>query len=110
MKSKHHQAVRTLQEKDRLVSECLRCHSEAFRRTQRFSPAQPLAFDGVHCAACHGDGALHAALRTRDSIARRVEEKTCRACHDPENDPTFDYEACLEKIRHWKAGVKEGSQ
>jgi hypothetical protein len=109
-KSKHHQAVRTLQEKDRLVGECLRCHSEAFRRTQRFSPQQPLAFDGVHCAACHSDGSLHAALRTKESIARRVEEKTCRGCHDPENDPQFDYKIRLEEIRHWNSSAKGGTE
>jgi hypothetical protein len=99
--SKHSRAVTTLRQKDRLVSECLRCHSEFFRRTGKFNAEAPSAGHGVECATCHGDSVLHAALRGKEHVTRQVSASVCRGCHDPENDPKFDYAVYLEKIRHW---------
>jgi hypothetical protein len=99
--SKHRQAAETLRAKDRLVAECLRCHSEWYRRTNTFQAEQSLAWGGVECSTCHGPGVVHSALRDKESIIRKVDEKTCRQCHDPQNDPKFDFQSYLEKIRHW---------
>jgi hypothetical protein len=100
--SGHGKAAITLKEKDRLVADCLRCHSEMFRRTGKFNTIIPAAWHGVECASCHGDAVLHAALRTKESVTRSPGEAACRRCHDPENDPKFDYTTYLEKIRHWE--------
>lgn len=99
--SKHARAATVLRDKERLVGECLSCHSELYRRTNKFNPKLEQAWHGVDCASCHGDGIVHSALGTRDYITRKVDEKTCRSCHNPENDPHFDYPKYLEKIRHW---------
>jgi hypothetical protein len=99
--SGHGKAAWTLKQKDRLVADCLRCHSEMFRRTGKFHPTIPAAWHGVECASCHGDAVLHAALRTKESVIRSPGEEACRRCHDPENDPKFDYTTYLGKIRHW---------
>lgn len=99
--AKHAKAAATLRDRGRLVGSCLTCHSELYRRTGRFNPTLAAAWEGVTCTTCHGDGIVHSALRSRDSIRRRVPESQCRTCHDPQNDPKFDYATYLEKIRHW---------
>jgi hypothetical protein len=100
-RSKHAQAVQTLQEQGRLVPACLRCHSELYRRTQKYHPQVLGAGNGVECASCHGDGVLHAALGSKGTIRRQVPVSTCRHCHDAENDPRFVYEEYRGMIRHW---------
>jgi predicted CXXCH cytochrome family protein len=100
-RSKHAIAARTLQTKNRLVAQCLTCHSEVFRRTNRFKPDIEAAWHGVACTTCHGDGILHSAVRTRPSVVRNPGEAFCRKCHDAANDPHFEYRSYMKKIRHW---------
>lgn len=97
---RHGKALLTLKAKERLVPECLTCHSELFRRTKRFHPDDPFAWNGVECATCHGDGILHSQIGTKDTITRKVPEEVCRGCHDKEHDPGFEYEEKLRAIQH----------
>ncbi|MBI3921670.1 MAG: hypothetical protein HY318_09655 [Armatimonadetes bacterium] len=99
---RHSEATETLKSKERLVPECLTCHSELYRRTKRWHPDDPIAWSGVECATCHGDGILHSQIGTKESTTRKVPESLCRSCHTPEQDPKFDYVKRLEGIRHWK--------
>jgi Cytochrome c554 and c-prime len=99
--SRHARATATLKEKERLVGECLTCHSELFVRTGKLKADAATAWRGVECATCHGDGILHTALRDRQSIQRTVAEGTCRKCHTSQRDPRFDYSTYLQRIRHW---------
>lgn len=101
-RTKHAHAAETLKAKNRLVGECLTCHSELFRRTKKFNPELGVAWHGVECSTCHGDGVLHSALGVRQHIARKVDERLCRTCHNPENDPKFEPVSYLERIRHWQ--------
>lgn len=65
---------------------------------------------GVQCEACHGPGERHVkepANKGQDYIVglsgscnNCVVEQICRTCHGPGDDPQFDFEAALEKIRH----------
>jgi len=96
---KHAHAVETLAAKQRLVPECLPCHSEQYRRTGRFVPGLEKA-DGVQCSTCHGEGVVHSLLERKDRIEREPGEKLCVNCHDAERDPTFSYAAAFTKVQH----------
>jgi len=97
---KHAQAIESLRQKERLVPECLKCHSEQYRRTGKFVPNLGRA-DGVQCSTCHGEGVIHSLLEGPDRIERDMGEVGCRSCHDADNDPEFAYEAARAIIRHW---------
>jgi hypothetical protein len=98
---KHAQALESLRRKERLVPECLKCHSEQYRRTGRFVPNLGLA-DGVQCSTCHGEGTVHSLLERTDRIERDSGEAGCRSCHDAERDPGFRHADALLSIRHWE--------
>lgn len=104
---KHAHAVETLRQADRLVPECLPCHSEQYRRTHLFKPvgagasASPWPRDGVTCTTCHGDGVVHSLLGRKQLVIRDGGEALCRQCHDAERDPQFDYAKAKEAVRHW---------
>lgn len=97
---RHGRAVRTLHARKRLVPECLSCHSEGYRRTEEFVWRDGLV-DGVQCSTCHGAGVIHRLLKGKGGITRRVDEATCKSCHNKDRDPRFDYEQALQRIRHW---------
>lgn len=98
-KHPHARAVETLRAKQRLVPECLRCHSELYRRTGKVAPDATPA-DGVQCSACHGDGLIHALLPESGRIDRTVPTDVCVGCHDAEHDPDFDEGSARAAIRH----------
>jgi len=95
--SAHARAVETLRGKQRLVPECLTCHSEQFRRNGRFDAGLSAEDEGVQCSTCHGDAILHALTRGAEKMSR---ELTCPQCHSPEHDPDFEQERALTAIRH----------
>lgn len=97
---RHGRAVRTLHARKRLVPECLSCHSEGYRRTDEFAWRDGLV-DGVQCSTCHGPGVIHRLLKGKGGITRRVDEASCKSCHNKDRDPRFDYEQALQRIRHW---------
>jgi 2',3'-cyclic-nucleotide 2'-phosphodiesterase (5'-nucleotidase family) len=116
---KHAHAVQTLVAKQRVVGECLKCHSEHYRRTGKLpkglglrvegsgaatprhpQPTQPTP-DGVSCSTCHGEGVIHSLTETKQSITRNPGQALCKKCHDKENDDDFDYKRDVKKIRHW---------
>ncbi|MBM4043141.1 MAG: redoxin domain-containing protein, partial [Planctomycetes bacterium] len=63
---------------------------------------------GVGCEACHGPGKAHcddpkkprAILKLGAGCPECVVLPVCRACHDDDNDPAFDYRSALPKARH----------
>jgi len=97
--SAHARAVETLRGKQRLVPECLSCHSEQFRRNGRFDAGLTAEDEGVQCSTCHGDAILHALTRGAEKMSR---ELTCPQCHSPEHHPGFELWRGLCSIRHWK--------
>ena len=96
--SKH--AVETLAAKQRLVPECLPCHSEQYRRTGKFVAGWGQA-DGVQCSTCHGEGVVHSLLERKDQIVRDPGEGLCVRCHDTAHDESFDLARDRERVKHW---------
>jgi hypothetical protein len=97
---RHARAVETLRAKERLVPDCLRCHSTLFRQTGAFRLDAPGALASVECRECHGDGVVHSLLGRKDQIARTPTEATCRQCHQGEHDPDFDYAGAILRVSH----------
>jgi hypothetical protein len=98
--TKHSQALKTLVDQQRVVQECLVCHSEANRRGLAYEAEGADRF-GVDCAACHGAGLFHASMKgAKDTIVRTPGETLCRRCHTPDQDAEFRLDVRLEKVRH----------
>ncbi|MBM3473309.1 MAG: hypothetical protein FJX75_08590 [Armatimonadetes bacterium] len=96
----HSQALKTLVDRQRVVQECLVCHSEANRRGLAYEAEGADRF-GVDCAACHGAGLFHASMKgAKDTIVRTPGETLCRRCHTPDQDAEFKLDVRLEKVRH----------
>jgi hypothetical protein len=102
--SAHARAYATLKARDRLIPDCLPCHSETFRRLEaRENPAS--GGSGVECSTCHGpglthrrtNGALGTVLRGGDDAAT---EALCRRCHTPAQSPEFRFREYLARIHH----------
>jgi len=100
--SRHAAAPQTLSREGRYLRECLRCHSEYYRRTGQVA-ALPAGERGVECVSCHGDRTLHSAGGPIDRkfAKTRVSVPVCRTCHNQERAPDFDYAKARERIRHW---------
>lgn len=98
-KTNHARAVQTLKSKNRLIPECLQCHSEEYRQTQKatISTANP---SGVECATCHGSVLPHGADGPRQAIDRKVSVSICAICHTPDRSPRFDQQSYLRRISH----------
>lgn len=60
-------------------------------------PPDPAHLSNVQCESCHGMGTSHAAYGTPQA---RVEESTCRGCHDATSSPVFDFALYQPHILH----------
>ena len=98
--SAHAHAVATLERDHRLAPECLRCHSETYRRVKLWQPSGNQR-EGVECVTCHGDATAHLKNPQRWNIDRGEGERVCINCHDRANSPAFLYDTFRDKIRHW---------
>jgi len=99
--SAHAKAIPTLREQDRLVDECLQCHSEEFRRNGAFDPEHVVPEDGVTCSTCHGKGLVHAMTGEAGHIGPGATPEECMACHNEEQQPLgFDFAQSWEKVKH----------
>ncbi len=66
--------------------------------------------EGVQCEACHGPGENHVAepeakgqgyiVGLTRECSSCVVEQICRRCHSSEDDPDFDFQKQLLKVRH----------
>ncbi|MCA9056124.1 MAG: hypothetical protein KDA75_19970, partial [Planctomycetaceae bacterium] len=103
-------------------AECIACHTvgwepqQAFRWKSGFvDEATTPNLLGNQCENCHGPGSRHVELEnggdgTEADIAEerkrmwlskeQAKEKTCRQCHDGDNDPHFDFDEYWPKIEH----------
>ena len=87
--SRHARALQTLAAGDRVLPECLRCHSTPYALTGELPPPPYGAGDGVECAACHGDGVVHALTRRPRFVTRCAPAERCMECHTPQDSPAF---------------------
>lgn len=89
--------------------ECARCHATA--AAYGGLSAEPTRLDqlrsdeGVGCEACHGPGGAHLADPRAETIVQLGEacpvcvlEGICTACHDPQQDPSWDLDTRLRAL------------
>lgn len=97
--TKHAAAVKTLMDANRMVPECLPCHSEQYRRIKTVS-INPDGIGGIECATCHMDALPHG-MERKDSPARtRVNAMGCLECHTKERSAGYDEQVYFPKVSH----------
>jgi peroxiredoxin len=114
----HAKALDTLAAKGKAgAADCLRCHTTGFGKPGGFQAgggAQP-ALAGVGCESCHGPGGDHVAkgARKRGTILKLSDKcgscailQICGSCHDPANDPGFEFQV-VDKILRQRHGKEE---
>ncbi|MCX8043308.1 MAG: redoxin domain-containing protein [Desulfobacterota bacterium] len=73
--------------------------------------------EGVQCEACHGPGERHVKepnkkghdyiVSLSQECSSCVVEQICRRCHSPGDDPRFDFDAYIPRIRHPKTSTHQ---
>jgi hypothetical protein len=95
----HSLAWETLQRvKKDATPECIPCHVVGYRKAGGFeTDVRTPQLVNVQCENCHGMGTQHG----EDWLERhKVDEGTCRTCHNQERDPEFDFAAKFPLIVH----------
>ncbi len=105
-KSRHAGAISSLTAKGRDNDPaCISCHVTGLHDPHAVggfvSMEKNPNMSGVQCEACHGPGGRHAPVPDQVKM-RSVNEVTCRACHNHDTDPTFDFENDIKIIDHGK--------
>lgn len=74
--------------------ECIICHVVGYKQPSGFiSAAATPHLSNIQCEQCHGMATKHAEFK-------KVAEDTCRKCHIPERDPTFNFDTRWAQIQH----------
>ena len=97
--TQHAHAFSTLQrvQKD-ATPECVQCHVVGFQRPSGYVNAQATAkLSNVGCESCHGFGTRHEMFA---KTGGKVAEAVCVTCHQPANDPGWNYAAKLPRVSH----------
>jgi hypothetical protein len=97
-KTDHARALKTLTLKDRLIPECLQCHSEEFRQTSKVGILSAAA--GVECATCHAAALPHGTDGPVTKATHKVDPKICLECHTIERSPDYDEKTYLPMVSH----------
>ena len=73
---------------------CLPCHVTGYEKPGGYVDFEITPeLTGVQCEECHGPAKSHAANPgEKGSIIARPDEKKCRVCHTPGQDPNFNYD------------------
>jgi len=86
---------------------CLKCHTTGFNHPAGGFAESYSVSRGVGCESCHGPGSEYspeAVMRDPRSAAaaglKKIDKKTCMACHENAHGKPFDYEAALKVIAH----------
>ena len=78
--------------------ECVQCHVTGWSKTGGFvSQASSGGLINVQCEDCHGMGTQHDMFSAK---AAAPPESVCVTCHNPINDPSWNYAAKLPKVVH----------
>ena len=103
--------------------QCQSCHTTGFGQAGGF-PEGGEALAQVGCESCHGPGEAHTResqpepgtppggqiLALADKCNTCVVLQICGSCHDPENDPGFEFEVLdkIEQLRHGQLSMGGG--
>jgi hypothetical protein len=90
---------------------CTPCHTTGFGLKRGFKDVlAPENMTGVQCEVCHGPGEDHVKSRPElkketiygitDQCSFCIIQGVCVTCHDAANDPKFDIEKALPKVKH----------
>lgn len=95
----HAKALKTLIDQQKVLTDCLTCHSEMYRKTQRVTVLDD-QIGGVECASCHADVVPHGAnFKKTDDSKTAIQEK-CLQCHTKDRSPKFDANTWYEMVKH----------
>jgi hypothetical protein len=97
-KDKHSKALQTLIKESKVIPECLQCHSEMYRETNRLELDANVP-TGVECASCHASVLPHGA-DIRKKGPTQQDRDACLTCHTKERSPDFNLETYWEKAKH----------
>lgn len=97
--TKHAAAVKTLMDANRMIPECLPCHSEQYRRIKTVS-INPDGIGGVECATCHIESLPHGMERKSATTRTRVSAIGCLDCHTKERSAGYDEQVYFPKVSH----------
>jgi hypothetical protein len=97
-KDKHSQALQVLIKESKVIPECLPCHSEMFRKTNRLTISSNASV-GVECASCHLSVIPHGTEYKKKGPTEQ-DRNACLACHTKERSPDFQMEPYWEKAKH----------
>lgn len=97
--TKHARALKTLDQINRLLPECLQCHSEAYRRA-RVINIPPDGIAGIECITCHKLPNPHWNEQRAPSGTWKVDPKLCKECHTPERSAAYNEKTYLPRVSH----------
>lgn len=114
---KHSHAMKTLVDRNMQYNpDCLQCHTVAYRQPGGFTDLRVTAFlSNVQCEVCHGPGQEHVKeMRAAEALQREGKpvptmqaemkmdwnQQFCMQCHDPQNDPQFNFNEDILRVRH----------
>lgn len=99
-KSRHAKSFLTLvNQRQQLNRNCIPCHI-----TGVVTGNEPHALSIYHglrqvsCEACHGQGQMHGINPQKHKLTVLPVEKTCKRCHTPERDPSFNYVSDMKRL------------
>ena len=97
--TKHARALKTLVDGKNTTPDCLPCHSEVFRASQRYIPVDQQNA-GVECATCHMNALPHGLERKDMAVRSKVDPKICVECHTKDRSPTYDVKTYFPRAVH----------
>ena len=99
-KTRHANAYPTLvKDKKQYDLDCIGCHVTGWLKPGGlYNIKKPHRLASVQCENCHSYGGLHAASANKALIVRNVPESTCKGCHHPPHDKSFNFHDRLKKI------------
>ncbi|MCL5105276.1 MAG: hypothetical protein M1133_14360 [Armatimonadetes bacterium] len=97
--SKHGKAIKTLVDEEKMVPECLACHSEKFRRTAS-NLIDTSGVGGVECASCHMNAIPHGNERINMTAKAKVSPTVCLTCHTKDRSPNYNETTYFSAVGH----------
>jgi hypothetical protein len=96
--TKHAIALQTLDKQNKLIGDCLPCHSEMYVRTKSIVISSN-EVGGVECMSCHENVLPHGADFRKKGEVQPIRD-VCAHCHTKERSPSFDLTTWYGRVKH----------
>lgn len=126
----HSRAFASLVEKgEQNNASCVKCHVTGYQVDNGFSDIKTTPeYANVQCEVCHGPAYEHVVQSRRSKILARMnrpseipasekavlnmkfDAKYCAVCHDPKNDPDFDFEKMIHQVDHSRPAESKSAE